>query len=85
MSTTTVSAAIDSGLKIEAAEVLKTMGLSVSDAIRLMLQSVASSKALPAGLAQPNAVTQQAMLETLQGVGLETTSLDALAGNWDCA
>jgi DNA-damage-inducible protein J len=85
MSATVVRAIIDPSLKLEATQVLKSMGLSVSDAIRLTLLSIASSKQLPAGLLQPNVLTQKAMAETATGVGLEATSLGDLAKDWDKA
>jgi len=44
---TTVRARIDGHVKDEAAHVLADMGLTVSDAIRLMLMRVAAEKALP--------------------------------------
>ena len=44
---TVVSARIDSGTKARASEALQEMGLSVSDAIRLLLFRVADEKRLP--------------------------------------
>jgi DNA-damage-inducible protein J len=82
MTATVVRAIIDPALKTEVTQVLKGMGLSVSDAIRLTLLSIASSKQLPAGLLQANALTQQAMQATNEGIGLEETSLEGLAQAW---
>ena len=42
-----VRARIDGGIKVEAANVLAEMGLSVSDAIRMLLTRIAVDKALP--------------------------------------
>src|SRR3546814_13007250 len=42
-----VQARIDAGVKAEAAAVLAAMGLTVSDAVRLLLVKVAQEKALP--------------------------------------
>ncbi len=42
-----VQTRIDSAVKEEAAAVLAAMGLTVSDAVRLMLTKVAHDKALP--------------------------------------
>ena len=42
-----VRARIDEGIKVEAANVLAGMGLSVSDAIRMLLTRIAVDKALP--------------------------------------
>ena len=62
-----VRARIDTGLKKEATAVLSAMGLSVSDAIRLMLVRVVSDKALPFDVRIPNAETQAAMRDIQQG------------------
>ena len=43
------------------------MGLSVSDAIRLMLVRVASDKNLPFDIRVPNAATQAAMRDASEG------------------
>lgn len=62
-----VRARIDSGLKQEASAVLASMGLSVSDAIRLMLVRVVSEKTLPFDVRVPNAETQAAMQDARDG------------------
>lgn len=64
-----VRARIEPGLKKEATAVLSSMGLSVSDAIRLMLTRVASEKALPFELRIPNADTRDAVQEIREGKG----------------
>lgn len=50
-----VRARIDGHIKVAAANVLAGMGLSVSDAIRILLTRIASDKALPFNInpAQP--------------------------------
>ena len=48
-----VRARIDGRTKEEAAHVLADMGLSVSDAIRMLLVRVAAEKALPSGCPMP--------------------------------
>jgi len=62
-----VRARIDSELKTKASAVLSDMGLSVSDAIRLLLVRVAAEGALPFDLRVPNAETQAAMRDARQG------------------
>jgi DNA-damage-inducible protein J len=62
-----VRARIDSDLKKEASAVLAGMGLSVSDAIRLMLIRVAADKNLPFDVRVPNADTQAAMRDASEG------------------
>lgn len=58
-----VRARIDAHIKEEAATVLATMGLTVSDAFRIMLTRIAREKALPFEPLVPNEETIQAMKE----------------------
>ncbi|MDE0224192.1 MAG: type II toxin-antitoxin system RelB/DinJ family antitoxin [Gammaproteobacteria bacterium] len=64
-----VRARIDSDTKARATEALQAMGLSVSDAIRLLLLRVAEEKRLPFNVQAPNATTRQAMVELEEGKG----------------
>jgi len=73
-----VRARIDEGVKQEATVVLAAMGLSVSDAMRLMLTRVASEKALPFEPLMPNEATIQAMRDARQGKTVKHKSLEAL-------
>lgn len=66
-----VRARIDEHTKEEAAAVLATMGLTVSDAFRLMLTRVAQEKALPFEPLIPNAETIKAMKQARSGKGLD--------------
>ena len=62
-----VQARIDQEVKDEAATVLATMGLTVSDAVRLLLIKVAREKALPFEPFVPNETTIAAMREARAG------------------
>jgi len=64
-----VRARIDGQVKEKAAKVLAEMGLSVSDAIRLLLVRVAAEKALPFEIEVPNAATRAAMAELEREAG----------------
>ena len=64
---TVVRARIDEHIKEEAAVVLKAMGLTVSDAFRLLLTTIAQEKALPFDPRVPNADTIAAMREARGG------------------
>ncbi len=64
---TVVRARIDGQIKEEATAVLAAMGLTVSDAFRIMLTRVAREKALPFEPLAPNAVTIEAMKEARRG------------------
>lgn len=62
-----VRARIDEATKSEAAAVLASMGLSLSDAFRLLLKRVAAEKALPFEPLVPNAETVEAMKAARRG------------------
>ncbi len=62
-----VRARIDEHIKEEATIVLAAMGLTVSDAFRMMLTRVAREKALPFEPLAPNATTIAAMKEARRG------------------
>lgn len=63
-----VQARIDGAIKDEAAAVLAAMGLTVSDAVRLMLTKVAKEHTLPFDpLTTPNATTIAAIKEARAG------------------
>lgn len=62
-----VQARIEQSIKDEAASVLAAMGLTISDAMRLMLTRVAREHALPFDPLVPNAETIAAMREAQAG------------------
>ena len=72
-----VTTRINDVIKQEASDVLATMGLTVSDAVRLMLTKIAKEKSLPFDLWQPNAETIAAMQEARQG---KLESFDTIDG-----
>ena len=73
-----VRARIDSHIKEEAATVLASMGLTVSDAFRLLLTRVAAEKALPFEPLVPNAETIAAMRAARQGRVQTVENIDNL-------
>ena len=73
-----VRARIDSDTKARATEALHAMGLTVSDAIRLMLLRVADEKRLPFAVQVPNATTVKAMKELEEGRGKRFTNAEKL-------
>lgn len=54
---------VDDDTKKKATETLEAMGLSVSDAVRLLLRRVIDDQAFPLELKVPNAETRAAMME----------------------
>ncbi len=73
---TVVRARIDAATKAEASAVLASIGLSLSDAIRLMLKRVVAEKALPFEPLIPNAETIDAIMEARRGELVKIGSLD---------
>ena len=73
-----VRARIDERIKQEAAVVLAAMGLTVSDAFRLMMTRIAAEKALPFEPLIPNAETIEAMKEARRGGLPRFQTVDAL-------
>ena len=75
---TIVRARIDADTKARATAALDAMGLSVSDAIRLLMVRIADEQRLPFDLRVPNAATQRAMRELDEGKGERAESVEAM-------
>jgi DNA-damage-inducible protein J len=73
-----VQTRIDGAVKEEAAAVLAAMGLTVSDAVRLMLTRVARDGAVPFDPLVPNATTIRAIKEARKMKAPGFDSIDAL-------
>ena len=81
-----VRARIGEQIKREAAAVLEAMGLTVSDAFRLMMVKIAKEKALPFEPLVPNKETIEAMKAARRGELTTAGSPDKLLAslNADC-
>ena len=76
-----VRARIDTSIKEQATVVLEAMGLTVSDAVRMLLTRVAHEKALPFEPLVPNATTIAAMKEARRcGLRAHASVKDLMAG-----
>ena len=75
---TIVKARIDEDTKARAAAALGAMGLSISDAIRLLMFRVADEHRLPFDVQVPNAVSRKAMKELNDGKGHRSASATGL-------
>jgi DNA-damage-inducible protein J len=73
-----VRARIDESIKTEAEAVLAAMGLTVSDAFRLMMTRIAKEKSLPFEPLVPNKKTIAAMKEARKGGLPSFNTVDAL-------
>ncbi len=76
--TTMVHTRIDQKTKDRAAKSLAAMGLSVSDAVRMLLVRVAAEKAIPFEVKVPNATTVRAIQSLERGKGKRVNSVEAL-------
>jgi DNA-damage-inducible protein J len=76
--TTYVRARIDADTKERATEALEAMGLSISDAIRLLMFRVADERQLPFEVKVPNLRTRKAIAELEAGKGKRFSSIDSL-------
>ncbi|EJC61952.1 addiction module antitoxin, RelB/DinJ family protein [Alcaligenes faecalis subsp. faecalis NCIB 8687] len=61
--TTMVHVRVDEKIKAQATETLASMGLTVSDAVRVFLTRVVADNELPFAVKAPNARTRAAMAE----------------------
>jgi len=66
---TYVRARIDMATKNRASDALEAMGLSISDAIRMLMLRIADEKQLPFLVRVPNAKTKKAIAELAAGKG----------------
>ena len=76
--TTMVHVRVDEAIKAQAAATLADMGLSVSDAVRMLLVRVAAERALPFDVRVPNAETAAAIRALEAGQGARFESADGL-------
>lgn len=75
---TYVRARIDTDTKERAAAALDAMGLSISDAIRLLMLRVADERRLPFEVKVPNKTTSRSIAELEAGKGKRFGSVDDL-------
>ena len=75
---TYVRARIDSATKQRAADTLAAMGLSISDAIRLLMFRVVDEHRLPFEVRAPNATTRKAIAQLEAGKGRRFKTTAAL-------
>jgi len=80
---TYVRARIDTQTKDRATDALDAMGLSVSDAIRLLMMRIAEERCLPFSVKVPNAETLNAITELEAGKGQRFNSVDELFADLD--
>lgn len=80
---TYVRARIDTRTKKLAMNALEEMGLSISDAIRLLMIQIAEEHCLPFQIKAPNKATLTAISELETGKGQKVDTLDSLLKDLD--
>ncbi len=78
MASTMVHVRVDEETKQRATVALASMGISITDAVRMLLVRVAAEQALPFEVRVPNATTVQALRAADQGKGRPFESAEAL-------
>jgi DNA-damage-inducible protein J len=73
-----VRARIDEKTKAKAAKVFAECGLTLSDAIRIMLTRTAQEKAIPFSIHVPNKVTQKAIKDVQNGKVMRAKDIEDL-------
>jgi DNA-damage-inducible protein J len=63
MATSMLHVRLDEDLKAQASEALAAMGLTATDAVRLLFHRIIADQAFPLELKVPNAATREAMAE----------------------
>jgi len=81
--TETIRARVEPELKSEAEAILKEVGLSSSEAMRLFLNQVVSRRGLPFAVKIPNAETIEAIESIQAGKGLKVDSIEELFDDAD--
>jgi DNA-damage-inducible protein J len=77
--TETIRARVEPEIKYKAEAVLKSLGLSATEAITLFYHQIALQNGLPFQIKIPNALTQEVLEDALSGVNMtEYESLEAL-------
>ena len=74
--TTMLHVRVDEETKTQASAALAAMGLSVSDAVRILLKRVVNDQAVPLELKVPNAQTRAAMLAANSGSQFDPTVVE---------
>jgi len=77
--TTLVQTKIDKNVKVGAERILKSMGMSLNDGIRIFLSQVMVERALPfkpSAVKEPNEETLAACKQVDSGIGLKKVSFE---------
>ena len=82
--TATVHARIDSKTKRESERVLHEIGMTPTDAVRLLYRQIALRRGFPLELRVPNTLTASTLDKSDRGEEIETfDSLDEMVASWN--
>lgn len=82
--TATVHARIDAETKKRSEEILHALGMTPTDAVRLLYRQIAIRKEFPLELRVPNETTLATFAKTDRGEEIESfETLDDLMGSWE--
>lgn len=83
MKSAAVHSRIEPDIKDKAEDVLRRLGVSPTEAIRMFYTQIALRDGLPFDVSLPNATTQKALEDSRSGRGLERSdSVEALFETW---
>ena len=78
MKNAVINARIESELKIDVESILKSLGLSATQAINMFYQQIKMHNGIPFEVKIPNAETQRVIEESRKGINVEDFSFDEL-------
>jgi len=82
MSDCVIRARIDAADKAKANMVFESMGLTMSDAIRIFIKQAVIQKKMPFSIKAPNAKTLRAIQDVKEGKNLRKTTMEGLRNEW---
>ena len=84
MKTSAVHARMEPQVKRKAEGVLKKLGISPTEAIRIFYRQISLRGGLPFPIEIPNATTQSTLAKSRQGTGVQSfDSLDEMFESWE--
>ena len=83
MKNAVINARIESELKVDVESILKSLGLSATQAINMFYQQIKMHNGIPFEVKIPNAETQRVIEESRKGINVEDFSFDELERKWE--
>jgi len=78
MENAVINARIESELKVDVESILKSLGLSATQAINMFYQQIKMHNGIPFEIKIPNVETQRVIEESRKGINVEDFSFDEL-------